>query len=368
MSAKATPRVKEDRQQGVIRIHQVHTPALQRSALYLVATAFGVLVAYLISCLLFMALFMVMRKYLGFPSDSTGFAISLFTATLGPVLWIWFMSRPPYKSSARFRLRGQRLTAVQRHPQGTNRLPHRILEAEWHRKHQVASATAAKLRLCPPVSVILTDFPAPGEAIPVITADRTFEPVDITDGTELMRLFEVAMADLLRKADDEPPAADTDHSVPWWRFILGNLRSCLAQLSAVAALLVWPGYMFYRAWASAGMERAFYLAVVLALVGIPVLAGLLVERRWWLVPGGLVYRENRLWRKKAELKLFTPATTPLLLCWRVQKGFVVDGAKVRPFRCSELAAWVAVAVWLSRARTPTLAELQTLLASGRPRA
>jgi len=360
MAADTLPTTTAERQELAIRIHQLRTPALGRSALYLIGTALGTLVAYLIGYLFFMAGFTVMEKCLGFPSDSTGFVVSLFAAILGPVLWIWFMSRLPYKFTARFRLRQQRLAAVQRHPEGTSRLPHRIVEAECYRQYQLSAFGAAGFRRCPPGFVMLLNYPGPGDVIPPIPADRAFEPVDINDEKELWALFESHQGAAAPETD--PPAdPETKDAGPSWKQILLALWSLGAKIGSIAMSLLLPGLLLLSVWRSEGLARACYLGILLLLVAIPVLGGLLVERLWWLVPGGLVHRENRLWRKQAELRLFTPATTPLLLNWSNDQGYVVDGNRVRRFHCNELAAWLLVAAWRSPGRTPTLEELQVLL-------
>ncbi len=349
------------------RIHQYRAPKLRRSWFFLLITALGTFVAYALAYAAFAMLCFVTIKTLSFPPPGYREVFPAFMAIAGPILWIWFMWRLPHRIEPHFQVRRRRLAAVEQHPQGASRFPHRVLEAAWYRRQGVSAAVASKLRRCPPGCVILVNYPGPGDTIPPIPADRAFEPVDIGDETELWALLELSQGAPIPKTTP-PEGADSSSDVrPAWRRILGALWSVMSQTASVAGLLFWPVLLLLEAWRADGLERAFYLGIILILVGIPVLRGLLVERRWWLVPGGLVYRENRVWRKRTELKLFTPATTPLLLNWWSDAGFVVDGPRIRRFECGELAAWVTVAAWRSPGRTPTLEELRVLLVGSKRR-
>lgn len=96
---------------------------------------------------------------------------------------------------------------------------------------------------------------------------------------------------------------------------------------------------------------------------LPFLWGLLRGRTWWLVPGGVVYRDHRLWRKGVSVGLLTPCSSSLVVDMDGAAYFTDRGR----LRCcswglgdpdADARALAALlAAWLSRARTPTREEI-----------
>jgi hypothetical protein len=106
------------------------------------------------------------------------------------------------------------------------------------------------------------------------------------------------------------------------------------------------------------------LIIVSALLfgGIAVLlVQLLIGRRWWVFPGGLLYRRDIAWRRKTYCRTFFPESTPLLLDFGGGIGFVVDDGRVRRFAMGEQTRWGLLAAWVSSARRPSRKELLSFL-------
>ena len=104
------------------------------------------------------------------------------------------------------------------------------------------------------------------------------------------------------------------------------------------------------------------------LMIIPLLAAwlrpLMRERTWWLVPGGLLCREFRMWRRHLDVSLFTAEDSVLFLEMKEGYGIVAAQGRTVRFDCPPHESWITWAVlsaWLSRARRPTLEEARTFI-------
>jgi hypothetical protein len=81
----------------------------------------------------------------------------------------------------------------------------------------------------------------------------------------------------------------------------------LLPLAAIFSCCCFPSLV------SAGAAGWLLAFLVFACVGYVLVRRIGTAGKWLLVPGGVVVRRERIWSRRAELRLFTPADTLLLL-------------------------------------------------------
>jgi len=82
---------------------------------------------------------------------------------------------------------------------------------------------------------------------------------------------------------------------------------------------------------------------------------------WWIVPGGLVFREGGLAKPAQVIGLLTANDSSMLVDARCGKVIVHRGNQTFPILADPFFCWAILAGWISTARTPTMAEIESLL-------
>ncbi len=92
-----------------------------------------------------------------------------------------------------------------------------------------------------------------------------------------------------------------------------------------------------------------WIGVIALLLVAPLLSGF-AGHSWWVVPGGVVRRRHRVWRKGVTLRRFGPGDSPLLV--DLQRGFgaVLEGKRTCTFALAPGMGMAVVIGWLSTAR------------------
>jgi hypothetical protein len=185
----------------------------------------------------------------------------------------------------------------------------------------------------------------------------SFEPVDIVhDADQLSWLMRMNLEQQGLTIPPSEPPADEDPR-PTVRKALSAFRVFLRRWES---LIWWPLLLIWF-WKAGWTMKIITLAFVIPGVFVHWILPLFRERRWWLVPGGLICCEFRFWRKDLTVKIFIPAETPLLLEAKTGQGFLLDHGRVLKFRCTPTTSWVIASGWISTARTPSLDEVRAFL-------
>jgi hypothetical protein len=201
-----------------------------------------------------------------------------------------------------------------------------------------------------PGTLIVSNMGTPHGAPAPASNEIPFEPMDLAeDGDALRRLI---TANLERQGvEEEPeqgPSVNPGVNPP-------EYGACLVvHVMLICGLVRVASGSFARGLNFAAILLVFIAAILLWRAAAP----LLRETKWWLVPGGLVLREFRLWRRSVDVRLFTPETTPLFMDARSGIGVLLDGDRPVIVPCRGRMAWVIAAGWISRARTPSLSEVR----------
>jgi hypothetical protein len=211
------------------------------------------------------------------------------------------------------------------------------------------------LHLLRPGTVIVAEGPMHDGPWPTL-CDVQFEPVPVTDDSEELQLLvrQNFESGGISAFDFEGPVADNGIRARLQRWISSPFGKLIREI-ALAGLL--GKVLFHSDWCTGALLSFGLLSWVYAN------SGLVVTDDWWIVPGGLAYREQRPWKRHVHIQLFAGKTTPLLLNLREFKAQVHDGNATRTCSLTGLSAWLLIASWTSVLRSPTSDELSAVLNS-----
>ncbi len=97
----------------------------------------------------------------------------------------------------------------------------------------------------------------------------------------------------------------------------------------------------------------FVAALLVAMALWPRLKG----RNWWVVPGGLVFREHRPWSRKTSVGMVTAENGTLVINPGAGSGVVACGERAMVLNFSPRAGLCLLAAWISTAPRPTKEEI-----------
>jgi hypothetical protein len=202
--------------------------------------------------------------------------------------------------------------------------------------------------------------------VPVPVADAVpFEPIALTEPNEPLRALlrrsylECDLSAALRETGGRTARLRIAGWLRKWQSgsTPGATFRRTAVLVAAALVLCLP----FLAINQPGARSV--LLLLIGMVVLAVLPRLVTGRTWWLVPGGVAYRDHRLWRKGVKVGLVTRQHASMVLDMAGTAYF--PGGK-RPLRCwwsrepqarSVCIAAALLAAWVSTARTPTREEV-----------
>lgn len=251
------------------------------------------------------------------------------------------------------RLRRRRLKLLARRNRLTHRKPRFALQwalLEHYRFNGDAWRVAASRDAG---AAIAANFPPEYRFPRPVVHDHGFEPIEIDDPSEQMRgLMDMTFA---AGGVDFPEPFDPPASSNAARAIQDRKRKPKSKdLMLHVSVLVIAIYLFLLVAPSFHWE--FLLLVVISLAGRfgPSLAD---PRRWWLVPGSIVYREARSWRKKMQVGMVTPENSPLFVHY--EEGYALVRVNTMTLRigCPDWTGWCVLAAWISTAARPTKEEI-----------
>jgi len=346
-------------QSPVVTVRRIQVPAPRRRAFALPLLAVGLIVGVVVGGVGGMLLADTMFDLLGAPSRVQKIAGTVFVALClvgGGVGWCLLWGRLwPMRVPDRPPGRARRLQAALSAPHGPERLPHRAVEhllrsgyVSWLSQGKLLKKLQAGLTLVANGRRrIDSDWRPAGVSVP-------FEPVALERDSELLSwlLYEDAQEqgvdwDVIEPRRS-PAGASADKSRPQ-----------IKQWVALAALMAFPAYGAFRI-----LTGRLDAGSLLCLLGIvPFLLAwfvpLMEERTWWLVPGGLLCRESRMWRRRMDVFLFTAEDSVLFLEMKQGIGIVTAHGQTLGFGYPQREPWVTrgvLSAWLSRGRRPTREE------------
>ena len=341
------------------KAHRLRIPTPRTSELYAVIMALGILAAWTV---IYGGAVLILMQRAGYPADPPQwiYTLSITAGLIGPIALAILVERSRHARRMRpTRLRTERLDRLAASPASRDRLHHRHIEGVLRRVHAGRRAIERELVRLPPRSIILVTA---REFVPrKVPCDSTvpFEPIDIADNSNhVFDLVDLFFSDVA--AFVEPARATAADSVnpPAQGLFSGTSR----QWAACAAVMIpFLAFVFYQTIGSFDRFEFVALLVCLSFVASQAPRCLIFERRWWLVPGGLLYREDRIWRKSLRWGVIRANESPLMIDMRSGIARVVERGRVRRVRCAEIARWFVVAGWASAAPSPTDEQVRSFL-------
>ena len=287
----------------------------------------------------------------------------------GPIAWIMFMKW--LERGGRLGRRRRPRPSLWGTPGNIERSPHQLIELALRSEPQDRRRFFAGFKQIPAGEVIVAEWNWRGLRPHRPAGEVQFEPIGLSGDPE--RLAWLGRMDPREPTRDPGPrAAKRKPARPRPSFRqrpLLYLNRWIAIAYAVLFLVYWsffpspafPWYRFYRySLFLLGGVIIFALATAFEAWVVP----LFYEHRWWLVPGGLVCRGFSFWRRGVDVKMFTPADTPLFLDARNATGNVLDGGRLLRFHYPKDDLPAVIAAWISRARTPSVEEARAFVGEG----
>ncbi len=255
------------------------------------------------------------------------------------------------------RNRLDRLAKISKHPNGSTRLPHRQAESEMRRIRPTKARLKKALARIPPRHVLYLNYPLrPSSQLPT-SNDVPFEPIDIAADDEQLNW----LVTMNLESGPQLPEFDQPKKKGRWpdgiKALLAVIFRLLYILMMIGAILGGGYDLFFGKWSSESFAFLFYAAIFSGGFIIP----LFVEKKWFLVPGGVVMRESRLWTRNDQINVYTPNTHGILFDAESRTVALLDGTRLYRFQSDEDVTWPTLAAWLSTARTPTDQEIHTFL-------
>ncbi|MCB9850546.1 MAG: hypothetical protein H6817_07560 [Phycisphaerales bacterium] len=285
------------------------------------------------------------------------------------------------RTNVRVSRRDERLARIVGMDGATRRVPHRLLEHALRHDWGVRASKrfhrflGAFLRKLPAGDTVVIDGPRGCDVVLPVATEQSFEPVeyghDVYDSIISELCFaaqhrdpQCYMIDMERggyiKAETQTESR-TDKRAGVLDFVfsrvLGLVFAIVCVISCVGGLVFVVGKMLYLAAAGNPVAAAATLALACLVFGPVLYRKLVMGRGAYLVPGGIVLTEQRFWRERGSMHYFCAVTTPMIIDWIGQSAYVLrsDGIQVVP------ANWTLLAAWMSNARSPSEAELESLI-------
>ena len=343
-------------QQKPIRVFRIRTPGTHYGPLGLVILAGGILFSWVVAyALLALAVSPIAQRVFSVAPTSFFIALALFAA-IGPFIWVRIFRRWRFWNAHRkTSLRTRRLARIVGQPGAIQKLPHRVVEYLMRRGPLSSRRLNRFIHDAPPLFVVVANYSPKHPPWP-LPVSVPFEPVELR--SDRQRILMLVTATLEAQYGTAFEVTGNTTELRSFRSLL--LRSAWFFYMFVFVLLPVCYLVYDFAIHGIGWHNIFPILIILYLLSLTLIP-LVAERKWWLVPGGLVYREYRVWRSRLRAGFIKPFDTPLIVDVRSGIAFVRRRRNFLGLRCPNLASWVLVAAWLSRARPPTVEEIEAFL-------
>lgn len=272
----------------------------------------------------------------------SAYAVACAVATIGPVYWSiiafrWRRTQIRGPNS----LRQQRLESLCHRPEFNQRYPHRNLELAFRSEKTSGRHMRKLLSRFLPGDVCIITSPGVGRSSPE-RRDLAFEPIDLEAEEETEALAEAGYDPAVGDGGNTDEAGATEKSLPFWKV---DVDGWLDWIGLIVLLFI---------MIRTGVRNPVLLCVMTALLGIRFYGRLVYERRFWMVPGGILFREARAWRRGLRIGSILRADSALVIDSVHIQSYTLHEGRVLRLPCAGPPLLVA---WLSTARPPTPSEV-----------
>ena len=242
------------------------------------------------------------------------------------------------------------------------RFPHRLIEHWKYQRRARKSRLKLLMEEIGPGSVVVlrkyyVRYPPPEPScIP-------FEPVQaLLDQDRVYYLIHLHLGPEEPAQESPPPESSVAHSqdpkLP--------LRERYAWVIQWFCILVVVGLLtesIYGMLVAPSLPNALLLLMLTGALGGQLVVSVLRGRQWWIVPGGLIYREYRAWWRKDRIGRITPADSSLVIDRHTNHCYALVDGRLMAFACSDWDWWLLATAWVSTLPPPRMEQVQSFFDS-----
>jgi len=283
--------------------------------------------------------------------------VMLLFGFMGAVLWLYVLVVRPRRQMTRLHaVRLRRLSRIASDPRGAERFPHRMIELKMLRR--LISRRLARKCVMPPGTVVVANGARLDQWPRPVPNDVAFEPIEVpTDENQLKDLIDLNVEQQISGAQVNWPGGGNSNGASAWEETKQKLR----RAAAYWGLMAWPLIAVLNIWRTGfSVQGAYWMAIGTIFV-LSIVAAVLYERKWFLIPGAMVHRVSPFYRWHSKTAVYRSEECGLLIDARTGQGFVVCDGEAHLFYCADFAYWPVVAGWISTARRPSRGELDELI-------
>lgn len=337
-------------------VHTIRIPKAQSGKEVLWTLGIGCFVGYFLAAAINHLVLTMLAGVAGNPKierSDVSIALAWIGAVWGPVSWAWLIASGEQRlRQDKYRARIRRLDRACEHPRATTRIPHRVFERNILTRGHSRARLFAELLRTPPGRVAVATNPESIQVERPISTDIGFEPIDLLNDPERVSLLATSAIEKIEQKGGKFLKSEI-HTRP--------VRSALGLLFRLAFAVVVLA-SFGRKIAKGDIEGVIGgLIVLCCILGPLIISALFIDRRCWLVPGGLIFRRNALRGGGVVGGYVTARDSPLYLDDETDTGWVVLDGKVQRFQFIENGWWAVATGWISEARTPDPDEVSAFL-------
>lgn len=333
------------------RVYWLRSPIKERGSSFLLVISLG-------AFLVWIPAYVAMLGLLALLSASNGelpswvYVLSVFAGIGAMLFFIYWQGTKPYRTAHRKNpLRLDRLKKIFNHPDAGRRLPHRLVEILLRQRKGSTQHIGRILKQSSPNTVVAI---LPNQRIRLPTwnpSDNHFEPIELNDDADKLLHYVNGEIELAEEDEEENPKR---------RFF------SLQRVKSLTFSAIFYGFAFFffarivfnliyspTAW-------LWMIGLVGGVIIVPILGRLLIEKKWWIFPGGLMRRVDAIGRGPI-VHNFRPDSCPLIIDFRNEFAAVMDGQRVFRIPVVQQAQLAILAAWTSTARRPTCEELCSFL-------
>lgn len=255
--------------------------------------------------------------------------------------------------------RFHRLSRLLSHPQAMNRYPHRSVECLYRRIFTPTSRKLPRLlKTLPKGTNILTSGTKRVTITLPIPSDVFFEPADVREATECMDIIRLGYNKMMQGTDtnEEHTQNMKGRRAPisfWMRRIGGTIMSVIGIAWLVGNMVL-------------GLYKKDHAYTIICIIWSVAILGqywlqIFYANQWWLIPGGIIGREYRLWKKRLNIRIIRASQAASFYDMYQQKMYITHAGRVITLSLQLIQYLAFLVGWFSTARTPSEEEIRSFL-------
>lgn len=249
---------------------------------------------------------------------------------------------------APYRWRIDRLRWLLSNPAASERLPHRIVEhfllGPGGTEHKLE-----RILVGLPTGTVVAINASQALRFHLPANDTFFEPIAVDELHD--EGFESEWPDI--RLDSQRNLLKPEGK---WPALSGEARKLNGMILWFNIFLIVVLLIAYLGgWGGSGHWKP--ISILVAVLTLNFVSKDVAGRRWWLVPGGMVFRDHRSWRSTTRVGMVTAERSPLIVHLGADFGVVRHQGRAVRFDVPDSAGWCVLAAWMSTATRPTKEEI-----------